>query len=241
MSDAPIEFKGSAFTLSVLHLQTSDLEVIKSLLAQKIKQAPQFFQMAPIVLNISQIKDPEIDFIAIKKMVESLYMVPVGISGATDRQKTEAKKAGFACLSESKNGNTVPSNESTQIRYERVEVPVEVPVPTHKPSQVLRQNLRSGQQFYAKGTDLVVIGTVSNGAEVIADGNIHIYGSLRGRAIAGAKGDDSAKIFAQSIDPELVSINGHYWTSEQIDKSYFKNPGCVALEGDKLTITKLEV
>ncbi|WP_026052610.1 septum site-determining protein MinC [Gayadomonas joobiniege] len=241
MSDSPIEFKGSAFTLSVLYMKSSDLEAVKQQLAIKIKQAPQFFNMAPLVINVARLNDPAFDFAALKAMLTSLQLIPVGISGASDEQKGPAKAAGFACLSESKTANTVPEQEHTQIRYERVEVPVEVEVPVQKPSQVLRQNLRSGQQFYARDSDLVIIGTVSNGAEVIADGSIHIYGSLRGRAIAGAKGDDSAKIFAQKIEAELVSINGHYWTSEQIDKSFYKSPGCIALDGDKLTLTKLEV
>ena len=78
------------------------------------------------------------------------------------------------------------------------------------PTRVIKQNLRSGQQIYAKDSDLIVLGAVSNGAEVIADGNIHIYGALRGRAIAGASGRDDVSIFSRKLQAELVSVNGHY-------------------------------
>ncbi|MER2492847.1 septum site-determining protein MinC [Catenovulum sediminis] len=245
MSDSTIELKGSAFTLSVLHIQSNNVVAVAEALASKIAQAPQFFLMAPIVVNVDKLNGEVIDFALLKQQLESLKLVPVGISGANDAQKVAARAVGLACLSTAKEQHPQPQQKNndgqqTQIRYERVEVPVEVEVPTYKPAQVLRQNLRSGQQIYARDTDLVVIGTVSNGAEVIADGNIHIYGSLRGRAIAGAQGNAEAKIFAQKIEAELVSINGTYWTSEQLTQCW-KKSGCISLSGDSLAVSDLEV
>lgn len=247
MSDSTIELKGSSFTLSVLHIQSGNVADITQALSDKIQQAPQFFQMAPIVINVEQVCNEVIDFTLLKTQLEKLKLVPVGISGATDAQKVAAKTAGLACLTEAKNNtqtNNVKtvSDGQTQIRYERVEVPVEVMVPSYTPAQIVRQNLRSGQQIYARDTDLVIIGAVSNGAEVIADGNIHVYGTLRGRAVAGAKGDTSARIFANKIEAELVSINGNYWTSEQLQQqNSWQKAGYVFLDGDKLSVSDLEI
>ena len=244
MSDTNIELKGSGFTLSVLHLQNNDLAAAAQALESKISQAPQFFMMAPIVVNIEKLSGEAVDFQLLKQTFEQLKLVVVGIAGATDEQKTAAKAAGLATLNAAK-GKTTPTDTNapvqTQVRYERVEVPVEVEVPTYKPAMVVKQNLRSGQQIYARDTDLVVIGAVSNGAEVIADGNIHIYGTLRGRAVAGAKGNDSARIFAQKIEAELISINGNYWTSEQLQKVCWQQSGCIYLDGDKITVSSLEI
>ncbi|KMT66507.1 septum site-determining protein MinC [Catenovulum maritimum] len=242
MSDSTIELKGSGFTLSVLHLQSSNVAETCQALADKIKQAPQFFKMAPIVINIEKLDGAIIDFTELKQKLADLDVVPVGISGATDKQKSVIKAAGLACLNEAKSPTNKQSSDGpTQVRYERVEVPVEVKVPSYTPSKILRQNLRSGQQIYAKDSDLVIIGMVSNGAEVIADGSIHIYGQLRGRAIAGASGDESARIFCHKLEAELVSINGNYWTSEQLQDSVWGKAGYITLDGDSLSATELEI
>ena len=100
----------------------------------------------------------------------------------------------------------------------------------------MTQPVRSGTQVYAKGTDLIVVAPVSAGAEVIADGHIHVYGALRGRAIAGAAGDQSARIFTQRLEAELVSIAGRYLVSEAIAPELLQQPAQVALIDDHLTI-----
>jgi septum site-determining protein MinC len=110
---------------------------------------------------------------------------------------------------------------------------------------VIDKPLRSGQQVYAKGRDLVVMAVVNPGAEVIADGSIHIYGSLRGKAIAGARGNAKAMIFAQSMEPELISIAGVYRTSENpLPAEVSGLPAQVCLQsgpdGDKLLISPLK-
>ncbi|MCU4675751.1 septum site-determining protein MinC [Catenovulum sp. 2E275] len=245
MSESKIELKGSSFTLSVLHIQNGDVAEIIQALSAKIQQAPSFFKMAPIVINIAQLGDDlELDFSALKQQIEALELVAVGVSGATEQQKIAAKAAGLACLTESKSSapqTKTSADGKTQVRYERVEVPVEVKVPSYMPAKIVRQNLRSGQQIYARDTDLVIIGAVSHGAEVIADGNIHVYGSLRGRAIAGAQGDSSARIFANKLEAELVSINGHYWTSEQLQQQSCDGAGFVFLDGEQLAVSDLEI
>jgi septum site-determining protein MinC len=99
--------------------------------------------------------------------------------------------------------------------------------------------VRTGQQVYAQGCDLVVVGAVANGAEVLADGNIHVYGALRGRAFAGALGDKHARIFCGEFRAEIVSIAGHYRVFEELPKEYAGKAVQIRLEQDKLQITRL--
>lgn len=109
------------------------------------------------------------------------------------------------------------------------------------PTRVVDRPLRSGQRIYARGGDLVVLGMVSHGAEVIADGNIHVYGPLRGRAIAGANGDVDARIFAAVMEPELVSIAGTYRTTDKpLADEVRGKPAQVRLDGDKMLIEPLK-
>lgn len=103
----------------------------------------------------------------------------------------------------------------------------------------MKQNIRSGQQVYAKNGDLIIFGAVGNGAEVIADGSIHIYGALRGKAMAGAAGDSSAVIIAHSLEAELVSIAGQYWLAENLQQHSSDKSGCIRLNGESLIVESL--
>src|SRR5690606_7669033 len=102
-------------------------------------------------------------------------------------------------------------------------------------AMVINRQLRSGQRIYARDTDLIVIGVVSQGAEVIADGNIHVYSPLRGKAMAGARGDTSARIFATQLDPELVAIAGVYRVIEtMLEPALYNQAAKVQLAGETL-------
>ena len=101
------------------------------------------------------------------------------------------------------------------------------------------QPVRSGQQLYARGTDLIIRAAVSPGAEVLADGSIHVYGALRGRALAGCRGEESARIFCQSLEAELVAIAGNYLVAEDMASEHRKQPSMVRLSDEKLTIETL--
>jgi septum site-determining protein MinC len=107
---------------------------------------------------------------------------------------------------------------------------------------IVDRPLRSGQQVYARGSDLIVLGLVSHGAEVIADGHIHVYAPLRGRAIAGARGDASARIFATCLEAQLVSIAGIYRTSETpLPDEVLARPAQVRLDGERLVVEPLNI
>jgi septum site-determining protein MinC len=105
-------------------------------------------------------------------------------------------------------------------------------------TRIVTQPVRSGTQIYARGGDLIVMNAVSAGAEVIADGNVHIYGALRGRVIAGRNGDTEARIFASKLDAEIVCVAGHYLLSDSIAPEFRGQAVQIALVDDQLTITR---
>lgn len=232
-----IELKGSGFTLSVLQILSNDMDQVRQDLLQKINQAPQFFYMAPVVLNIEGLKEKTC-FATLKQVISDLNLVPVGVSGGNDSVKKAAHQAGLAAMIAARPPSLSKTMQSQAT--ETVTVEKTVTVTQSVPTKVIQQNLRSGQQIYAKDTDIVVIGSVSNGAEIIADGNIHIYGTLRGRAIAGASGDDNSRIFCHKMVAELVSINGHYWTSEQLQE-HWQKPVCISLASEQLKASPLDL
>jgi len=213
MSHTP-DLKGSSFTLSVLHLPDSDMNSSIEFLKEKVLKAPSFFAHAPVVINISQVKE-NIDFNKLKLGISESGMVPVGITGTKDKHTQNlATEAGFAIMTASKSPQ---------------QTPVEI-----IPTKVITTPVRSGQQIYAKNSDLVIMNNVSAGAEVIADGSIHIYGSLRGRAIAGASGLQEARIYCHDLQAELASIAGNYWLSDQITSEYWQKKVMLSLAGETL-------
>lgn len=130
-----------------------------------------------------------------------------------------------------------PAEKPAAVKPEQAE-PKEA-APARRPTKVVAQPVRSGQRIYAKGADLVVIGAVNAGAEVIADGNVHVYGSLRGRALAGAGGDVEARIFCQSLEAELVSIAGTYRVIEDLPAVLRGKPAQVYVSGNNLVMVPL--
>lgn len=214
-------------------------------LAEQVATSPGFYRGAPVLLNITaatQMAAPE-DFAALKLMTEELGMVPVGVQGGSADQRGAALAAGLPAF---------PTGASAGLRTERARQGGEAPAPEPAPAapvaappaavegggraRLVAQNVRSGAQVYAKGTDLIVLGAVAAGAEVIADGHVHIYGPLRGRAIAGASGDTEARIFCRSLDAELIAVAGRYMVHDDIPGSVRGKPVGVMLEDERLAI-----
>lgn len=231
MSEQIFELKGNLFTLSVLHLFSADTALLSKQLDEKIAQAPKFFAGAPIVINLSDVQDEALDFSFLKSMLSGLSLNPVGVCNGTPQQNESAKAAGLSVLNYSQDvkGATAKQQTNTSIVEKTV----------HLPAQVIHGTVRSGQQVYAKDRDLIVIGAVSHGAEVISDGNVHIYGTLRGRAIAGAKGYNEANIFCQKLEAELVSINGSYWISDSLQGEHWGSAVQIQQKNDSLEISAL--
>ena len=236
-------------TLVAVVLKTTDLSELAQELDQRIGTSPDLFSHDPVVVDISQVADAPgaIDFKALAKLLRGYKMLPVAIRGGTDAQKAAALKVGLADVTDA--GNNRPERKAEPvvlevikevIREVHVEVPVEVPVQVQVPgaapnTMVITRPLRSGQQIYAKGGDLIVLAAVNFGAEVIADGNIHVYAPLRGKAIAGAKGNTEARIFSTCMEPELLSIAGTYRTTENpLPKEVLGKPAQIRLDGERL-------
>lgn len=247
MSQTPIELKGSSFTLSVIHLHNSQPGVIRQALQEKIDQAPAFLKNAPVVLNIASLS-ADVDWSKIQQAVVSTGLRIVGISGCKDAQlKQRILDAGLPVLNEGKDVRKAPTPEPT-VESAPVAAPEpvleEAPVPltvTEKfaRTRIINTPVRSGQQIYAKNADLIVTSSVSAGAELVADGNIHIYGMMRGRALAGASGEQSAEIFCTHLAAELVSIAGEYWIMDQIPSEFFGQAARLSLTDGVLSIKTL--
>ena len=232
------ELKGTTFTISVLHLSDGNPDRIRQLLEAKVAQAPQFFNCAPLVLNVERLSDIP-DFEQLRELVESEDFVLVGITGARDEaMKTAAKAAGLAVMVSGKSRKTEPVAPAPA--PEPVEVAQVAPVQTLEPTKVHVGPVRSGQQIYAAGTSLVVLGSVSPGAEVIADDSIHIYGALRGRAIAGAKGNPLARIYCQQLQAELLSIAGTFQLSDALPAGLIQEPVHIRLDNEQLRIDRIK-
>ncbi|KJY85205.1 septum formation inhibitor [Vibrio galatheae] len=220
MSHTP-DLKGSSFTLSVLHLSDNNVDKTIHFLQEKVEQAPAFFAHAPVVINISKV-DGDIDFMRLKEGISQAGMIPVGITGCKDkRTQNLASDARFAVMSASKSPTQAPAKMA--------------------PTKIVRTPVRSGQQIYAKDSDLVVLNHVSEGAEVIADGSIHIHGTLRGRAIAGASGNTGAVIICNKLNAELMSIAGHYWLTEQFADEFWQQKVMFSLNDDSLKFELLTI
>ncbi|KOE82809.1 septum site-determining protein MinC [Vibrio aestuarianus] len=220
MSNTP-DLKGSSFTLSVLHLCDNEVANSIEFLKEKVTQAPAFFASAPVVINIAKVMG-ELDFIMLKQGISEAGMIPVGVTGCKDkRSQNLASEAGFAVMSASKSPAQAPAKMA--------------------PTKVVRTPIRSGQQVYAKDGDLVILNHVSAGAEVIADGSIHVYGTLRGRAIAGASGQAEARIICHDLQAELVSIAGNYWLSDQIESEFWQKKVMLSMVDDSLHFETLTI
>ena len=232
------ELKGTTFTISVLHLSDGNPDRIRQLLEAKVAQAPQFFNCAPLVLNVERLSDIP-DFEQLRELVESEDFVLVGITGARDEaMKTAAKAAGLAVMVSGKSRKAEPVAPAPA--PEPVEVAQVAPVQALEPTKVHVGPVRSGQQIYAAGTSLVVLGSVSPGAEVIADDSIHIYGALRGLAIAGSKGNPLARIYAQQWQAELPSIAGTFQLSDALPAGLIQEPVHIRLDNEQLRIDRIK-
>ncbi len=227
MAEHGIELKGSSFTLSVVHMADGDIQQVKRQLEEKIALAPAFFRAAPLVINIEKLSQIP-DFTALADAFKALDLVPVGITGAKDdATRTAARAAGLAVVS---TGKIPMQQEATAAPAALLNQPG---------TKVHRGPVRSGQQIYAPNGSLVILGSVSNGAEVIADDSIHIYGQLRGRAVAGAKGNESARIYCQQLMAELISVAGHYQLSDGLQGVNWEQPVTISLAGEQLKFDRL--
>jgi septum site-determining protein MinC len=243
---ALFDLKSAALTAMALVLKSTDVTALASALEERFGTTPSLFDHDPVVIDLQAVRESTeaIDFEALAALLRQHRLQPVGVLGGSEDQMAQALAAGL--------GDTPaltvapPAPKAAAPEPDPVPAVVDVPPPVWPviPSGalVVDKPLRSGQQAYAKGRDLVVLAVVSFGAEVIADGNIHVYAPLRGRAIAGAKGDSSARIFSICMEPQLVSIAGTYRTTETaLPADVLGKPAQVRLDGERLVVEALKL
>jgi septum site-determining protein MinC len=237
---ALFDLKSATLPLVAVVLKSVDLQDLAADLDTRLADTPDFFNHDPVVIDLSAVRDSAdaVDFPALLALLKRYKMLPVAAKAGSEAQMAAALEAG---LSEAPDAGPAPEAAVRDVITEvvkEVEVVREVPVTT--PALIIDKPLRSGQQVYAKGCDLVVLAVVSFGAEVLADGHIHVYAPLRGRAIAGAKGNTEARIFTTCLEPELLAIAGTYRTSETpLPDDLRGKPAQVRLVGDKLVMEPL--
>ncbi|WPL11066.1 MULTISPECIES: septum site-determining protein MinC [Thiorhodovibrio] len=230
-----LDIKAASFSLPVIRLLRLDMESFADEIRAKVEQAPDFFLHAPVVIDLGGLDDPaaEVNFPRLVGLLRGYGMLPIGLRGGSAEQQDAARAMELVLMSDggrrrvhetARNGDSevadaVKQAESLQTgdKAPRGEVPqngngigIEVG------STLIDRPVRSGQKVYAAGGDLTVTAAVNSGAELMADGNIHIYGPLRGRVFAGIRGNTKARIFCQDLQAELVAVAGHYRVSENI-------------------------
>lgn len=238
ISSQILDIKSTQLPSLVLWIKTLDLENLAVDLKERFDLSPDFFNEEPVILDISSLaqENDDLPFSHWLELCRQYHMVPVGCRGGTRKQAEHAQALGLALLPDGTAAPETPLFREIEVKIEvPVPVHVEVPVPTRVPTLFLEKHLRSGQQFYAKNSDLIVLAPVAAGAEVIADGNIHVYSPLRGKAIAGAQGDQQARIFASNLEAELVAIAGVYRTLDETDhkETWHGKTACVSLTSEQ--------
>lgn len=203
------KLKGRLYTFTVLQVLQVEPDIFSRQLEDVIAQAPKLFENSPVVLDLSLVADQDINLQGICQMMKARGMIPVAVQGGNPFIDTLAQCQGLAVLNASSTMDKPIDLPEQEVSSERI---------VQGASKLLTTPVRSGQQVVAKASDLIVTASVSRGAELLADGNIHVYGALRGRALAGISGDRQARIFCQSLDAELVSIAGFYRLSDAIEK-----------------------
>jgi len=234
--------QGALFTVMVVRAAMLRDPAFAHELGQQVERSPRFFQNAPVVLDLKGAEGfaSASEYREAREQLHEHTLALVGVQNAEPAQLEAAAAAGLASFAPS---TTQPSRRAA--RAAAVAGPAPEPPPAAPPhetqpakTRLITTPVRSGTQVYARGADLVVTAAVSPGAELVADGNIHVYGALRGRALAGASGDTSARIFCSRLEAELVSIAGRYLVSEQLPAEQLGSAVQIALVDDRLTVTR---
>jgi len=235
------EIKNASLPLVSFVLKSADITQVAQDLQTRLGDTPDFFDNDAVLVDLQHLEDQggPLDLPALVQLLRSFRMNPVALRPHNAAHEAAATLAGLFLTTEAR---TLPPSPATQEVVREVEVIREVvrEVTSGGSAMVVDKPLRSGQHVYAKGRDLVMLAMVNPGAEIMADGHIHVYAPLRGKAIAGAKGDTSARIFTNCLEAELLSIAGVYRTSDiPLPKEVAGKPAQVWLVGDKLAMLGL--
>lgn len=247
-----IELRFGQVGIASVRVKREDAAALHAELERRVRAAPQLFERAAVVLDLSHLPklpdDGAVD--ALLEAVRAAGMLPVGLAYGTSETDALARRLGLPLIAKfraayERENESAPRAEAASapanaqsVQPVRAAEPANAS-PAHVTAQHHSQPVRTGQQVYARGRDLVIVAPVANGAEVLADGNVHVYGPLRGRAFAGALGDENARIYCSEFRAELVSIAGHYRVFEEIPAQYEGKAVQIFLDGNKLKIASL--
>jgi septum site-determining protein MinC len=214
---ACFQFKTSFSPCTILQVVRYDLDELAQQISTAVNKAPNFFLGSPVIIDLEAIKaQNSMDFIRLKQILHSNNLVPVGVRGGSEEQHKAAATAGVPLITVGQ-GKPMTAPAKTPPAKKAVVAPVAKEAPKQStPTKLITTPIRSGMSIYAKDADLIVIAPVSAGAELLADGNIHVYGPLRGRALAGVQGNTQARIFCRTLEAELVAIAGYYLVKEDM-------------------------
>ncbi len=249
------QLKSTSVSMTALELYFFEESEFEQTLRDKINQAPGFFKDIPLIISLERYEglSSELDFFKIIGTCRRNNIHVIGVRGGNDDQRRLARGASLALLpggnqrdreiSAPEAENTAPIADVTNKEHTEAKEYSEGTRPEPgdlAPARIISQPVRSGQQVYAPEGDLVILASVQAGAEVLAAGNVHVYGPLRGRALAGIHGAENARIFCQSLEAELVSIAGHYKISEDLQDNGWKTAVQIQLKDDSLVVTPLD-
>jgi len=204
IQDSFFQLKADFVPLTVVKITRPDQKGIQQQLLATINKAPNYFRQAPILIDVSEIENQaSFDFPALWTMLKEQQLIPVAIRGLNKTANSSVQDGGIAILKATVEKENKANTENN-------------PIKNKSPSKIITKPIRSGSQVYAKGGDLIILAGVNPGGECFADGSIHVYGPLRGRAFAGVCGDQNARIFCKSLAAELIAIAGCYQVNENI-------------------------
>jgi len=240
------ELKFGQVGVANLRIRVLDAQRLAAEMAERVRSAPKLFDRAAVILDFGGLSacPTATQVRAIDQALRDAGVLPVAIAYGTTEIDALAREVGLPLLAKFRAGyersEPAPQEPAPAPVVEPAPARAAVPAPRAEPGLVQLQPVRSGQQVYAQQRDLTVCATVGAGAEVIADGSIHVYGALRGRALAGAGGLATARIFCREFRAELVAVAGHYKVLEEIPKELLGKPVQIRLDNDKLLIEQLD-
>lgn len=228
-----LEFKSGNFSVPILILFADDLKAIGQQLQEKVDLAPEFFKNSPLIFDVQELNKQGrlIDIPALVNVIRQSGLLPTGIRGGNAQQN----KAALELLIPIYSVHSISSSDTQAQKQKHTAPEPLVEAVASTTTTMITRPIRSGQRIYASG-DLVVLAQVSAGAEIMAEGNIHVYSTLRGRALAGVQGNVEARIFCSDLQAELISIAGNYKISEDMRDVVSKKSVQVYLQGHTLII-----
>ena len=236
-----LEFKSTSLNVPVLVIFSSELHQVELALNEKIAKAPDFFKNSPLLIDLQYCNTSE-NAINAAELIDYLHqnkLLPIGVSGGNDEQNKQSLSLNISTRAIRSTNTASAQTISTDIvKKDDDQAPVTEANTAPVENMLVSHPVRSGQRVYAKG-DLTILSHVSAGAEIMAEGSIHIYGALRGRALAGVQGDIESRIYCSDLQAELVSIAGQYKTSEDMNTEQFQHPVQILLKEQSLIIKKL--